>query len=120
MYEYKCKIAKIVDADTIDISIDLGFSVATSQRVRVFGVNAPEVHSKDSKEKARGLAAVEEVKKLLPIGLECLVRSEKPGAGDKFGRYLATFILPDGRDFAKVMTDLGHFITWDGTGLKPI
>ena len=60
MYEYKCKIVKIVDGDTVDVDIDLGFGVwLRKQRVRLVGIDTPESRTKDLEEKKYGLAAKE-------------------------------------------------------------
>ena len=57
MYDYKAKIIKVVDGDTVDAIIDCGFSIFLKQRVRLTGVNAPETRTKNLKEKEKGLAA---------------------------------------------------------------
>ena len=58
MYEYKCKIRKVVDGDTVDVDIDLGFGVwLRKQRVRLVGIDTPESRTKDLEEKKYGLAA---------------------------------------------------------------
>ena len=66
MYEYKCKIRKVVDGDTVDIDIDLGFGVwLNDERVRIIGIDTPESRTSDKVEKIFGLAAKERVKHLL-------------------------------------------------------
>ena len=65
MYEYKCKIRKVVDGDTVDVDIDLGFGVwLRKQRVRLVGIDTPESRTKDLEEKKYGLAAKEFLTKL--------------------------------------------------------
>ena len=60
MYEYSCKVVKIVDGDTIDVDIDLGFGVwLKKQRIRLFGIDTPESRTRDLEEKKYGLAAKE-------------------------------------------------------------
>ena len=58
MYEYRCKLRRVVDGDTVDIDIDLGFDIwLTNQRVRLYGVDTPESRTRDKEEKKYGLAA---------------------------------------------------------------
>ena len=58
MYEYKCKMVKVVDGDTVDVDIDLGFGVwMRDQRIRLYGIDTPESRTSDDKEKVYGLAA---------------------------------------------------------------
>ncbi len=57
MYVYNCKVDRIIDGDTVDLFIDLGFNVVLHERIRLYGINAPEVRTKDLEEKERGLQA---------------------------------------------------------------
>ena len=60
MFEYKCKLVKVVDGDTVDVDIDLGFGVwLQNQRIRLYGIDAPESRTSDAEEKKYGLAAKE-------------------------------------------------------------
>ena len=69
MYEYKCKILRVVDGDTVDIDIDLGFGIwVHKERVRMMGIDTPESRTRDLVEKAFGLASKKRLKELLPIG----------------------------------------------------
>ena len=54
MYEYKAKVHRIIDGDTVDVTIDLGFEMTTKQRIRLYGIDTPETRTRDLKEKARG------------------------------------------------------------------
>jgi endonuclease YncB( thermonuclease family) len=66
MYEYNCRIVRVVDGDTVDVDIDLGFNHwIHDERIRLFGVDCPECRSRDPEEKAAGLAAKDYVKGLL-------------------------------------------------------
>ena len=66
MYEYKCKIRRVVDGDTVDVDIDLGFGIVlANERVRVMGIDTPESRTRDKVEKKFGLAAKEKLKSLL-------------------------------------------------------
>ena len=58
MYEYRCKVVKIIDGDTVDVDIDLGFGVwLHKERIRMFGIDTPESRTRDLEEKKFGLAA---------------------------------------------------------------
>ena len=83
MYTYKMSPLKVVDGDTIDAEIDLGFDIKVKKRVRFMGINAPESRTKDLEEKARGLAAKDRVKQLLEGSENITLKSHGVG---KFGR----------------------------------
>lgn len=88
MYQYKIKsIQKIIDGDTIDVEIDLGFGITTSQRIRLKYINAAETRTLNLEEKAKGLAAKEWLKKELSREGEWIIETQKE---DKYGRYLGT------------------------------
>jgi micrococcal nuclease len=88
MYQYKIKtIKKIVDGDTIDVDIDLGFGVTYSHRVRLKGINTAETKTLNLEEKAKGLAAKEWLKKELSREGEWVIETTKE---DKYGRILGT------------------------------
>ena len=91
MYHYKIKkIERIVDGDTLDVSIDLGFGITISQRVRLKGIDAAETRTKDLKEKAEGLLAKEWLEKELSKPGEWIIETTKD---DKYGRILGTLYL---------------------------
>jgi micrococcal nuclease len=95
MYEYRCKILRVVDGDTVDVDIDLGFGIwMHRERIRVMGIDTPESRTKDLTEKAFGLAAKEFVKSLMPIGSSQIIKTQKDKTG-KFGRVLGDFIIED-------------------------
>ncbi len=87
MYEYRVKIVKVVDGDTVDVDIDLGFGVwLKKQRIRLFGIDTPESRTRDKEEKKYGLAAKAFRKDHRPVGSPT-VRTHKDGKG-KFARIL--------------------------------
>jgi len=93
MYEYRCKIKKVVDGDTVDVDIDLGFDVVlTDQRIRLYGIDTPESRTRDEVEKKYGLIAKEYLKSKL--GKEGTLKTHKDATG-KFGRILGEFIVYD-------------------------
>ena len=91
MYQYKIKkINRIIDGDTIDLDIDLGFGLTLSQRVRLKGINAPETKTLNIEEKSKGLEAKEWLKKELSREGEWIIETTKE---DKYGRILGTLYL---------------------------
>ena len=95
MYEDSCKIVKVVDGDTTDGDIDLGFGVwMKKQRVRFYGVDTPESRTRDLEEKKYGLMAKQFVLDHLPIGSTQTLRTRKDGVG-KYGRILGEFVVGD-------------------------
>ena len=98
MYEYKCKILRVVDGDTVDIDIDLGFGIwVHKERVRMMGIDTPESRTKDLTEKQFGLASKARLKELLPIGSIQILKTEIDKSGEdkkgKFGRILGDFLI---------------------------
>ncbi len=89
MYEYRVKkVTGVVDGDTIDVDIDLGFSVSFSQRVRLAGIDTPESRTTDKAEKALGIEAKEYLKSKLKDAKEVVIKTEKPDSSEKYGRIL--------------------------------
>jgi micrococcal nuclease len=89
MYEYRVKkVTGVVDGDTIDVDIDLGFSVSFSQRVRLAGIDTPESRTTDKAEKILGLEAKEYLKSKIKDAKEVIIKTEKPDSSEKYGRIL--------------------------------
>ena len=89
MYEYRVKkITGVVDGDTIDVDIDLGFSVSFSQRVRLAGIDTPESRTSDKFEKTLGLESKEYLKSKLKDAKVVVIKTEKPDSSEKYGRIL--------------------------------
>lgn len=89
MYEYRVKnITKIVDGDTIDVDIDLGFNISYSQRVRLAGIDTPESRTADKFEKSLGLESKEYLKYKLKDAKLIVIKTEKPDSSEKYGRIL--------------------------------
>ena len=89
MYEYFVKEVKnVVDGDTIDVIIDLGFDILFSSRVRLAGIDTPESRTTDKAEKALGIEAKEYLKKQLKDAKSVVIRTEKMDSSEKYGRIL--------------------------------
>ena len=91
MYEYKCTIVKVIDGDTVDVDIDLGFGVwLKKQRIRFYGIDTPESRTRDLEEKKYGLVAKAFVEKHLPVGSTRTLTTVQDKTG-KYGRILGKF-----------------------------
>lgn len=89
MYEYRVKnVTKVVDGDTIDVDIDLGFDISYSQRVRLAGIDTPESRTADKFEKSLGLESKEYLKYKLKDAKLIVIKTEKPDSSEKYGRIL--------------------------------
>jgi micrococcal nuclease len=116
MYEYHVKkVLNVVDGDTIDVDIDLGFSVSYTQRVRLAGIDTPESRTKDLKEKALGLEVKEFLKKQLKDALSVTIKTEKPDSSEKYGRILGWLYVNDSeKSLNELMIEQGYAWTYDG------
>ena len=95
MYEYNFELVKVVDGDTVDVDIDLGFDTwKLNERVRLYGVDTPESRTRDHIEKIFGKEASRIVESFLPVGSRQTLETLKDKAG-KFGRTLGKFIIFD-------------------------
>jgi len=125
MYEYRCKILRIVDGDTVDVDIDLGFGVwMHRERVRLAGIDTPESRTRDKVEKKFGLAAKERVKGYMPIGSQQIIVTQKDKTG-KFGRILGDFKIyyaPEDRErtLCSVLIQEGHAVEYEGQSKEAI
>ena len=115
MYTYKAKLDRVVDGDTIDVNIDLGFDISVHKRVRLAGINAPESRTKDLEEKKKGLASKARLIELLDKG-DLVVESKELG---KYGRVIGDLtIYPDNLDLPininETLIEEGHAVEYDG------
>jgi micrococcal nuclease len=85
---YVRKVEGVVDGDTIDVLIDLGFDILFASRVRLAGIDTPESRTKDLKEKALGLESKEYLKKFLKDAKSVVIKTEKMDSSEKYGRIL--------------------------------
>ena len=130
MYEYRAKILRVVDGDTVDVDIDLGFGVwMHKERVRMMGIDTPESRTRDKVEKKFGLASKEYVKAYLPIGSMQILKTEIDKSGEdkkgKFGRILGDFLVYDSKEDAQrklteIMIDQGYGVAYFGGSKEEI
>ena len=116
MYEYKVKVVRVIDGDTVDVDIDLGFGIwLRKERVRIMGIDTPESRTRDKVEKKFGLASKAKLKQLLKDGaIKTQVSKKGEDMKGKFGRILGDFILDDGRKVTEVLIDEGHAVAYFG------
>ena len=118
MFEYKCKVTNVVDGDTVDVDIDLGFGVwLRDQRIRLYGIDTPESRTSDPFEKLYGKAATEFLKKWLDGG-DVTIKTSKDGRG-KFGRILGELWVFD-TNVNKKMIEEHHAVEYHGQSKEEI
>lgn len=117
MYEYRAQVNRVVDGDTVDVDIELGFGIVlTDERVRIMGIDTPESRTRDKVEKVFGLASKERLKSLL--GKTTVLKTQIAKDGEdmkgKFGRVLGDFVSEDGRMVTDIMIEEGHAVKYHG------
>ena len=120
MYQYRVKVVKVIDGDTIDVDVDLGFSVILAkQRVRLHGIDTPESRTNDKDEKVRGLLAKKFLLGMCPIGSTIHLHSHGKG---KFGRILGELyeIDDDVVSINKKMCDEAYAVPYFGQSKEDI
>ena len=110
MYEYFVKEVKnVVDGDTIDVVIDLGFDILFASRVRLAGIDTPESRTTDKAEKALGIEAKEYLKKQLKDAKSVVIRTEKMDSSEKYGRILGwVYVNGDSESLNNKMINDGY------------
>ncbi len=125
MYEYRCKVIKVIDGDTVDVDIDLGFDIMLrDERVRIMGIDTPESRTRDKVEKKFGLASKARLKELIggksgPI-LKTQINKKGEDMRGKFGRILGDFVTEDGRMVTDILVEEGHAVAYFGGSKEEI
>lgn len=116
MYQYRAKILKVVDGDTVEIDLDLGFNIVlANQKVRLVGVDTPESRTANLEEKPRGLLSKKKLAEKLPVGSWATIETQKSDSNDdKFGRILGIFILDDGTRVNQWLIDNNYAVGYMG------
>ena len=117
MYEYKAKVTRVVDGDTVDALIDCGFSVFRKERIRLYGINAPESRTRDKEEKKRGLAAKARLKELVKQGKNQVIVQTQIDKKGKFGRLLGELFNSEVdayKTYNEILVDEGHAVEYFG------
>jgi len=95
MYEYGCTVERVVDGDTIDVVLDLGFDIRFKSRVRLYGIDTPESRTRDKDEKVRGKMAAAFLKEAVDNGAKVVIETKLKDSRGKYGRVLGN-VLVDG------------------------
>lgn len=120
MYQYKARVNRIVDGDSVVLDIDLGFDICmNTQHVRIYGIDTPESRTRDLDEKARGLMATKHVSMLLGIGDVVTINTYMDTAG-KFGRILGKITNIDGVDVAESLLENNLAVPYYGQSKEEI
>ena len=115
--EYDVTVVKVVDGDTVDVDINLGFNIQLKdERVRIMGIDTPESRTSDKVEKLFGLAAKERLYSLLEKDAKLITTEDRNGEDmkGKFGRILGDFRAADGRLVTEIMIEEGHCVPYFG------
>ena len=115
-FVYQAELERVVDGDTVDVTLDLGFDVKLhKQRVRLHGIDTPESRTRNLEEKKLGLAAKERLKEL------CVGRFTVKSLGKgKYGRVLGIPYTEDGQDICQLLIDEGHAVEYYGGKKKKV
>jgi micrococcal nuclease len=116
MYEYRVKsVIAVVDGDTIDVDIDLGFDISLTKRVRLAGIDTPESRTTDKAEKVLGLEVKNLLKETLKTAKNIVIRTEKPDSTEKYGRILGWLFI-DGSPDSFNQTLIASGYAWEYMG----
>ena len=122
MYQYKAKLIRVVDGDTVDALIDCGFSTFKKERIRLHGINTPECRTRDKEEKKRGLAAKARLKQLIKEGNNELLVETSIDKKGKYGRLLGKLFRfykesssgDEFRSYNEILLEEGHATQYYG------
>ena len=114
MYEYSCKIVRVVDGDTVDVDIDLGFGMwMHKERIRLHGIDTPESRTSNKVEKKYGMLAKKFLKEALTKGKKIVIKTYKGDETGKFGRILGDIFI-DGKSVNSALCKAGHAVEYYG------
>ena len=119
MYEYGCKVTRVVDGDTIDVDLDLGFDIIYKCRIRLYGIDTPESRTRNKDEKARGKLASKFLQDAINNGAHVILQTHLKDSKGKFGRVLASVIV-DGIDVNQQMVVNHMAVRYEGQSKKDI
>jgi len=119
MYEYACKVERVVDGDTIDVVLDLGFDVSYKSRVRLYGIDTPESRTRNLDEKARGKMAASFLKEAIDSGKEIVIQTKLKDSRGKFGRVLGDVIV-DGININQELITNNYAVAYFGQSKEEV
>ena len=114
LFHYKAAVDRIVDGDTIDVTLDLGFDIRLKSRIRFHGINAPESRTKDPVEKEAGLAAKRYVDDWIAAQEGQVIIQTTLDDRGKYGRILGRILNDEGDCLNDEMVSLGHAVPYFG------
>ena len=121
MYEYKAVVVKVIDGDTVDVDIDLGFNVwLKKQRIRLYGIDTPESRTRDKVEKIFGNLAKSKVLDFCPIGSNIVLQTKTDGSRGKYGRILGELVTLDGTNVNTFLVENNYAVTYFGKSKNEI
>jgi len=113
MYEYACTVDRVVDGDTVDVILDLGFDILYRTRVRLYGIDTPESRTRDLDEKARGKLAGKYLKDAIDAGNQVVIQTKLKDSKGKFGRVLGDVVV-DGKNINQSMINDHMAVAYHG------
>ena len=119
MYEYGCQVTRVVDGDTIDVDLDLGFDIIYKCRVRLYGIDTPESRTRNKDEKVRGKLAAKFLKDAISNGKNVILQTQLKDSKGKFGRVLASVVV-DGININQQMVTNHLAVRYEGQSKKDI
>ena len=119
MYEYACKVERVVDGDTVDVVLNLGFDIMYKSRVRLYGIDTPESRTRNLDEKARGKMAGAFLKNAIDTGEKVVIQTKLKDSRGKFGRVLGNIIV-DGININQLMINNHHAAAYFGQSKEDI
>jgi len=119
MYEYACKVERVVDGDTVDVVLNRGFDIMYNSRGRLYGIDTPESRTRNLDEKARGKMAGAFLKNKIDAGEKIVIQTKLKDSRGKFGRVLGNIIV-DGININQLMIDNYHAAAYFGQSKEAI
>ena len=119
MYEYSCTVERVVDGDTVDVVLNLGFDILYKCRVRLYGIDTPESRTRNLDEKARGKMAGAFLKEAIDNGTKVVIQTKLKDSRGKFGRVLGNVVV-DGININQLMIDHYHAAAYFGQSKEAI
>ena len=113
MYEYSCTVERVVDGDTIDVVLDLGFDIMYKSRVRLYGIDTPESRTRNLDEKARGKMASAFLKEAVEEGKQIVIQTKVKDSRGKYGRVLGDIVV-DGKNINQLMVQCHLAVAYHG------
>jgi micrococcal nuclease len=113
MYEYACKVERVVDGDTVDVVLNLGFDIMYKSRVRLYGIDTPESRTRNLDEKARGKMASAFLESKINSGKKIVIQTKLKDSRGKFGRVLGDVVV-DGVNVNQEMVIHHHAVAYFG------